>query len=69
MEQDLIIKKAYTSSLNLFPPQRLLVVVVPLIIAMILQKKNLKKRQDRNMGYPGPIDPYFLAITLIPEPL
>ena len=68
MKQDLILKKAYTCSLNLFPPQRLLVVVVPLIIAMIFPKKNLKKRQGRNMVYPGPIDPYFLAITLIPEP-
>ena len=68
MEQDLILKKAFTCSLTLFPPQRLLVVVVPLIIAMIFPKKNLKKRLGRNMVYPGPIDPYFLAVTLIPEP-
>ena len=61
-------KKAFTCSLTLFPPRRLLVVVVPLIIAMIFPKKNLKKRLGRNMVYPGPIDPYFLAVTLIPEP-
>ena len=24
--------------------------------------------QGRNMVYPGPIDPYFLAVILIPEP-
>ena len=24
--------------------------------------------QGRNMVYPGPIDPYFLALILIPEP-
>ena len=24
--------------------------------------------QGRNMVYPGPIDPYFLAFILIPEP-
>ena len=25
--------------------------------------------QGRNMVYPGPTDPYFLAVILIPEPL
>ena len=25
-------------------------------------------QQGRNMVYPGPIDPYFLAVILIPEP-
>ena len=25
-------------------------------------------QQGRNMVYPGPIDPYFLAFILIPEP-
>ena len=25
-------------------------------------------KQGRNMVYPGPIDPYFLAVILIPEP-
>ena len=24
--------------------------------------------QGRNMVYPGPTDPYFLAVILIPEP-
>ena len=26
------------------------------------------KKQGRNIVYPGPIDPYFLAVILIPEP-
>ena len=30
--------------------------------------KTLSWYQGRNMVYPGPIDPYFLAIILIPEP-
>ena len=29
---------------------------------------HLLLSQGRNMVYPGPIDPYFLAVILIPEP-
>ena len=30
--------------------------------------RNLMINQGRNMVYSGPIDPYFLAVLLIPEP-
>ena len=29
---------------------------------------DLTTFQDCNIVYPGPIDPYFLAVILIPEP-
>ena len=29
---------------------------------------NWEEFQGRNIVYPGPIDPYFLAVILIPEP-
>ena len=41
---------------------------------LYLHQSNLGKRncsnnyQGRNMVYPGPIDPYFLVVILIPEP-
>ena len=34
----------------------------------ILTEKLESKKQGCNMVYPGPIDPYFLAVILIPEP-
>ena len=37
-------------------------------ILLISFGKNDQKMQGRNMVYPGPIDPYFLAVILIPEP-
>ena len=33
----------------------------------ILETHSIKE-QGRNMVYPGPIDPYFHAVILIPEP-
>ena len=34
---------------------------------MIPYLKMTPQNQGRNMVYPGPIDPYFLAVILIPE--
>ena len=34
----------------------------------ILHKLSRTLLQGRNMVYPGPIDPYFHAVILIPEP-
>ena len=31
-------------------------------------QQSFIREQGRNMVYPGPIDPYFLAVILIPEP-
>ena len=48
----------------------------PLLTVLVL-KQSVNKHlslsggvqyQGRNMVYPTPIDPYFLAVTLIPEP-
>ena len=33
-----------------------------------MHSKKEQLPQGRNMVYPGPIDPYFLAVILIPEP-
>ena len=47
------------------------------LLAVLVLKQSVNKHlslsggvqyQGRNMVYPTPIDPYFLAVTLIPEP-
>ena len=45
--------------LNICPPTAFFVLFVIKVMALF---------QGRNMVYPGPFDPYFLAVILIPKP-
>ena len=42
---------------------------VPRKVSQLRTKNKQRSCQGRNMVYPGPIDPDFLAVILIPEPL
>ena len=49
-----------------------ILVTVEILVQLLTRQENKGDtaaiRQGRNMVYPGPIDPYFLAVILIPEP-
>ena len=57
-----------TSNIKLFADDTLLYGLVHNSDDVTSLQSDLDKLQGRNMVYPTPIDPYFLAVILIPEP-